>query len=309
MKSIFLLMSFVVLFTAAFSIVDQRFGYEKIEVNGGTLYGKITGSTKDPVVIIIAGSGPTDMDGNSPLVQGRADYFLEMAEKLPGRHVSVFCYDKRTAGKSAESFNHIEPDFNLLVSDAVAVIRYVKKMGYEKIVILGHSEGALVGMLAALLEPVDGYISLGGPGYPIDIILEKQLRTQLPDDALEFQVIRSLREGMTVPTVSDDHPLFSLPNQEYVLSWMEHDPSQIIRRLQIPVLIIHGMADLQVGADNFYALQNAAPTGKTLVISDMNHVLKQVKTEDENAASYTDPSFPVHGELLEGVIGFVNSFR
>ncbi|UNC92197.1 alpha/beta hydrolase [Candidatus Contubernalis alkaliaceticus] len=308
MKRIYLIMAVMVVFAIVTHIALDNVGYHKIQLDDGILYGKASGKDKDLVVLIAAGSGPTDMDGNSPLLQGRNDCFLQMAKSLEREGISTFRYDKRTAGKSAGSFDFTNMEFERFVDDFVGVIRYLKEQGYQKIFVMGHSKGSLVGMLASLEEPIDGFISIGGTGVPIDVTLEKQLSTYYSEESLEMKTLQSLKEGKTDPTISDEHPLFNLENQRFFLTWMEHDPGEIISRLDIPILLIHGEADSQVDNADFEALKAGSKDAEALIIKNMNHVMKEVFTDDDNIASYSDPSYPLHNELVPGIVEFISFF-
>jgi uncharacterized protein len=305
MKRLYLIMVAVVLMAIGTHIALANVGYHRIVVEGGTLFGKAMGKDKDVVVLLVAGSGPTTLDGNSDLIKGRNDSFLMLARDLAREGISTFRYDKRTAGKSAATFDlEAEIEFDVFVRDCAAVVAYLREQGYKKVVVAGHSQGSLVGMLTAEEVPVGGFISLAGTGLPIDVTLEKQLLAQLPQDSMEIKVLRTLREGKTDPSVPDDHQ-FSLANQKFLLSWMAHDPASVISRLDMPRLVIHGDADLQVDLADFEALKDGAGAGKHRVIPNMNHVLKEVLDDAENVAAYADPSYPLHGELIPVLVEFI----
>ena len=305
MKKLYIfLISVVVISLISFIAIDNM-GYESIKVNGGTIYGKLEGNNKDVVVLIIAGSGPTDMNGNTPLIKGRNDSFIQMAKDLKKEGISTFRYDKRTAGKSGETFNIDNMDFDYFVDDAAESIRHLKSLGYKKVVVLGHSQGSLVGMLASLKEDVDGYISLAGGGAPIDVILEKQILPQVGEDSEEIGVIKSLREGKIDTSFNDDHQ-FSVTNQEFLLTWMKYNPKETIGQLDIPTLIVQGSNDVQVFIEDYEALKEGNSNAKYKLLDGMNHVLKRVKDDKENVDSYTDPSYPLHDELIPTIVKFIN---
>lgn len=306
MKKLYVVMAAAVVISVLTSFILDTTGYQQVSVGAGTLYAKAQGNSKDVVVLFLAGSGPTDMDGNSPYVRGRTDSYRMLAQGLNDAGISTFRFDKRTAGKSAQTFNLSEMNFNMFVDDAVAVIQHLKESGYERIIIAGHSKGSLVGMLAALKEPVDGFISIGGTGLPIDLTLEKQLLQQYPENSKEIQIIRQLREGKTDPSMSDDHSLFSFDKQKFWLTWMQHDPAQIIAQLDIPSLVIHGQADLQVDSADYEAFKTDRKNVAYLELGNMNHVMKKVYSDEQNIASYNDPSFPLHDKLIPPIKDFIN---
>jgi uncharacterized protein len=307
MKKVYALILIAILLAAGVQIFLDYGGYHKIPVEGGTLYGRATGNDKELVVLLIAGSGPTDMDGNTVLIQGRNDSLRLLAQDLAKAGVSVFRYDKRSAGKSVNTFDPaIEIDFNTFVQDCVKVIEYLKGQGYKNVVLAGHSKGSLVGMLASQQTQVAGFISLAGTGLPIDVTLEKQLLAQLPEDSHEFRVIEGLRNGIIDTSIPEDQ-MFSPSQQAFLLSWMPYDPGAIIAELDIPVLVIQGDEDIQVDMDDFEPLRANVSTESYRIIEGMNHVLKDVRsTGDPNLlASYSDPSYPLHSDLVPAILEYL----
>ena len=305
MKKTFLLLGAAIMLIIFGGLIVKEIGYERVSVDGGTLYGKTEFAGKDAIVIMVAGSGPTDMDGNSEIMNGRNDSLLQLAKALKAKGISTLRYDKRGVGKSAQAIEGTKPDFALFVDDCAAWICHAKVQGFKKVYVAGHSEGSLVAMLAALQEPVDGMISVTGAGFPIDTALEKQLLPQLGADSAEIATLNTLREGKTDETIGSDHPLFSPDKQQYLLTWMQHDPAKIIQALDCPVLIIQGGSDIQVDISEYNALKDASPDAKTLFVDGMNHVLKIVKDDKENAATYADPSFEISPLLADAIAAFV----
>jgi uncharacterized protein len=307
MKRLYLLMLIAVLMAVGVQIALEYGGYHKIPVEGGTLYGRAMGKDKDLVVLLVAGSGPTDMDGNSALISGRNDSLLLLARGLAGEGFSSFRYDKRTAGKSAKTFDlDVQIEFDTFVRDCVAVINYLKEQGYKNVVVAGHSKGSLVGMLATEEAPVEGFISLAGTGLPIDVTLEKQLLAQLPEDSPEIQVLRGLREGKIDTSLPRDH-MFSPSQQIFLLSWMAYDPGALIGKLDVPVLVVHGDADIQVDLTDFQALQAGAGAKASRVIPEMNHVFKEINDPGDQVASYSDPSYPLHPQLIPTLVEYLHN--
>jgi uncharacterized protein len=307
MKKVYALILIAVLLTVGVQIFLEYGGYHQIQVEGGTLYGRATGNDKELVVLLIAGSGPTDMDGNTVLIQGRNDSLRLLSQDLAKAGISTFRYDKRSAGKSVKTFDPtIEIDFDTFVSDCVKVIEYLSNQGYKKIVLAGHSKGSLVGMLAAQQASVAGFISLAGTGLPIDVTLEKQLLAQLPPDSPEIRVIENLRAGIIDTSIPDDQ-MFSPAQQAFLLSWMVYDPADIIAKLDMPVLVIQGTEDIQVDMDDFKPLQSNVDAASSRIIEGMNHVLKDVSNTNESnpLASYSDPSYPLHRDLLPVILEYL----
>ena len=91
---------------------------ETLSTATGDIKGRLllpANSTTCPVVLLIAGSGPTDMDGNNPMMKNNSLKFL--AEGLAQKGIASLRFDKRgiagstAAGKEATTL-HIEKKEN-----------------------------------------------------------------------------------------------------------------------------------------------------------------------------------------------------
>lgn len=129
---------------------------EPVTLDTGT--GKLFGSLmlpaaqgKLPVALIISGSGPTDRNGNSAMIPGHNDSLKMVAQALAADGVASLRYDKRAIGASAAAMvKESDLRFEMYVNDAVHWVEKLKAdPRFGPIVIIGHSEGSLIGMLAA----------------------------------------------------------------------------------------------------------------------------------------------------------------
>ena len=132
-----------------------------------------------PVVLIIAGSGPTDRDGNNPSMTNNSLKML--AESLCKNGIASLRYDKRGIAKSRSAgLNEADLRFENYIDDASAWIDFLAKdKRFSQIIIIGHSEGSLIGMVAAQNKYVDKFISIAGMGESLDITIKKQLKKNL----------------------------------------------------------------------------------------------------------------------------------
>src|SRR5688572_4128984 len=151
----------------------------KLTTDKGEIGGTLTLSDKGPkgpVVLIIAGSGPTDRNGNSIFTQNNCLQML--AQQMANLGIASVRYDKRGVGQSAKAMkSEIELRFEDYINDAVAWIELLKKdERFGSVIVLGHSEGSLIGMVAALRAGAKKFISIAGTGKPIDEILKDQLK-------------------------------------------------------------------------------------------------------------------------------------
>ena len=265
-----------------------------------------------PVVLFIAGSGPTDRNGNSgKLLQ--TNCYQQLADSLAARGVAVLRYDKRGSGTNqkvaAGKLNEEKARFDNYVADAIGFVAQLKTdKRFSKIVIAGHSEGSLVGMLAARQTQAAGFVSIAGPGRNIAEVLKVQLKT-LPDTLrnVAYRHLDSLRAGQVVR-----QPNFMLLNlfrpsvQPYLMSWMQYDPAQEIKRFVGPVLIIQGKHDIQVAVSEAEALKVARPDAKLVLFDEMSHILKNAPADRaENIKTYNEPALPLTPGLAGIIAGFV----
>lgn len=259
---------------------------------------------KKTAILFISGSGPTDRDGNNPMMKNNSMKGLSDSLVMDG--YTTLRYDKRGIAASKNgSINESSLRFDDFVSDASAWCKKMKDSFPDyKYVIAGHSQGSLVAILAAQHEQVDGLISLAGTGRPIDQVIHEQLEKQMPNLVSESDSITALiKSGKTVKDVNPMlASLYRPAVQPYIRSWMKYDPAQEIGKLDIPILIIQGEKDLQVTENDAQLLHNADPSSILKLIPEMNHVLKNIQGGPaQNQHSYNDPNLPISSELLHAI--------
>ncbi len=288
----------------------------ELETPTGTIHGTLLlpdGEGPFPVAVIIAGSGPTDRDGNSPILPGQNNSLRMLAEGLAERGVATVRYDKRGIAQSTPAGpQEADLRFDAYVDDAAAWIALLREdPRFSSVSFIGHSEGSLVGIMAAQIEDVDALVSIAGAAQPLSEVLREQLRPQLPPNlwAESERILGALVGGDTVANVpSELFALYRPSVQPYLISVLPLDPSAEIARVDAPVMIVHGTTDIQVGADEARALHAARPDAELAIIDGMNHILKLVPADmAQQQASYSDANLPVAPEALEQVGEFLRS--
>lgn len=266
-----------------------------------------------PVVLLIAGSGPTDRDCNSTY-GFKSNAFKMLADSLVRQGIAVARYDKRYSGTNLKAavaaVGSDKHRFDYYVSDAVGFIQQLQAdKRFSKVIVAGHSEGSLVGMLAARQTKADKYISIAGAGQNIADVMKVQFQTALPDTlrSLATVILDSLKEGYTVKRVNPFlATMFNAKMQPGLISWMKYDPAVEIKKYVGPVLIINGKHDIQVATSEAERLKAARPDATLVLIDRMNHLLKNAPLDRAaNLETYNQPHLPLTPGLVETIARFV----
>ena len=300
---------FILLFFISLEAFSQEKNYDSLQVSidpevQGTLLSP-KGENQPPLAILIAGSGPTDRDGNQALFKNNSLKYL--AEGLAQKGIATFRYDKRVIAQiNNATVQEEKMTFEDEVNDALLVVNHFKDK-YKKIILIGHYEGSLIGLLVAQKVVVSKFVSISGAGNSSATLIEEQIGKNAPQLKEESQkIISQLRKGELVENISPYlAPVFRKSVQPYLISWFKYEPAKEIAKLQIPILIVQGTNYLQVEDKEAQLLKEAQPKAQLLLIEGMNHVLKKVKTLEENQLSYLNPDLPISGELVEGIASFI----
>lgn len=285
----------------------------EVATASGTLVGTIdlpSGKGPWPVVLFIAGSGPTDRDGNSAALKN--DCLKQLGQSLAKRGIAALRYDKRGVGASAAAgSDESKLSIAIYADDAAAWIKKLRAdKRFTKVAVLGHSEGSLIAILAAKQAPYDALVSIAGAGRGLGAVLQEQLKPKIPAELYSKAnaIVAELEAGRTVTDVPA--PLMALlrPSvQPYLISWLKHDPAKEIAGLTAPILVVQGTTDLQVSVDDAKLLAGNNQDAKLAIIENMNHVLKHTteKTVAGQMQCYSDPAVPIEPHLVDTVETFL----
>lgn len=281
-----------------------------------TKTGKIMGTlllpeakNKVPLVLIIAGSGPTDRNGNNPMMINNSLKML--AEELCKNNIASLRFDKRGIGESkAAMFAEKDLRFENYVHDVKKWIDFLQQdKRFKPIIVLGHSEGSLIGMLAIQKTSVKKYISVAGVAGKASEVLREQIKAQ--SSSLSEQanpIIEKLEKGDTVSNISPlFFNLFRPSVQPYLISWFKYNPQEEIAKLNCPILIIQGANDIQVSTDNATKLSEANKKTVKIIIPKMNHIMKEAELDrQKNIQTYFNPDLAIKNELIQEIVKFIN---
>lgn len=288
-----------------------------LDTGTGELFGSLLLPKSDnpvPVVLIISGSGPTDRDGNNP-DGGRNDSLKRLAWVLAKHNIASVRYDKRgVAASLAATPDERNLSVEAYAADAEAWGRKLKTdPRFGQLILLGHSEGALIASLAAPSVDAAAVISMSGSARPIDQVLRQQLSNRLPPPLMlrSNELLDSLKAGKTDDNVPSQLQVIFRPSvQPYLISLFRQDPAAAFAKLKMPALIIQGSNDIQVGVDDARMLKAAKPDAELALIEGMNHVMRIVPNDvKRQLASYKDPQLPLAAELGSRILGFIDGLR
>lgn len=301
---------FLIVFFSFLSGIAQDINYSRNDISINNFVDGTLLTPKDidkPILaIIIAGSGPTDRNGNQDFL--KSNNLKKLAESLSNNNIATFRYDKRIVKQIKNGNFDKNIMFDDFVTDAVSVIEYFKKTNsYSKIYIIGHSQGSLVGMLAGK-DRVDGFISIAGAGQSIDYVIIDQIQktAQMYTEDTK-RVFDKMRQGKTTP----DYPqalssIFNIEVQPFMMNWMQYNPQEVIKSLDIPILIINGTKDLQVTVEEAKLLKKASQNAELKIVEKMNHMLFIIEGDDlENAKSYNESARKISDEAVSAILNFI----
>jgi pimeloyl-ACP methyl ester carboxylesterase len=278
----------------------------------GTLAMPANPAGRVPVVLVIAGSGPTDRDGNNPLGVQSAIY-RKMAWALAQRGIASVRYDKRGIGASPFIGKTMaEVTFGDYVHDALAGARALAADArFSRVVLVGHSEGALIAERAANEgAPVAGVVTMAGMGRRFSVVLREQMARQLDSAQLaayDREMAEYLADG-PMPQVDSALQMLLRPGvRRFIRTESALDPAAEARRLTVPLMVLQGATDVQVSVADAEALRAARPDAEVHILPATSHMFVHAATRDAaaQAPGYQDPAAQLVPQLVQLVAGFV----
>jgi hypothetical protein len=252
-----------------------------------------------PGVVFVAGSGPSDRDETVLGVKP----FRDLALGLAVRGVASLRFDKRTFAHP-ESFKggsvSVESETIEDAIAAVGVLRARPEVDAERLVVLGHSLGALLAPeIAARAGGVSALVLLAAPGRPLPDLILEQLRGRGAKpgelDALEAKV-------RALPTLTPTEPVLGVP-AAYWQDLAKRNEFAAARALGRPVLLLRGTEDHQVAAVDqerwIQELTDRVPL-ESASLPGLTHLFTQ-----QGASAEAEQH--VSGDVIERIATFVGS--
>ena len=278
----------------------------------GTL--QVADSSPAPAALLISGSGPLDRDSNTKRL--RIDVMRQVAEHLATIGIASVRYDKRGVGESTGDYHAAGFWDNVAdARSAFEALRARPEVDGERIVVIGHSEGALIASELAADGGVAGVVLLAGAAQTGEQVLRwqaQQVSTSLPAPAR--LILKLLRKDVST---MQDKRLTQLKestgdvvriqlvkvNAKWFREFLAHDPTAALQRIQTPVLAITGEKDIQVDPADIGRMEDLVAGRFTgTVMPDLTHLLRTTPGEDATLRTYKKQAKrPVDPGLLEGV--------
>ena len=267
------------------------------------------GVERPPITVIVAGSGPTDRNGN----QGprlRTNTYAQLAWGLAQEGIASLRYDKRVLPATKGPISLPDLSFDDFVTDVEAAANAVRA-DYAKVFVLGHSEGGSLAIRAASRGlGVDGLVLVATPGRDMVALLHEQLSRQLDTvtlvqfDSALARYLRNEEPGDLPPAL---RALVLPVNRRFMQGWASLDPVRELSAVRAPVLIVQGDKDIQVRVRDAEALKAAKPDAQLFVVPGASHTLKAAADTliGIQLGSYIDPTLPLVDGIVDSIAGFV----
>ena len=252
-------------------------------------------------MLLIAGSGPSDRDWNSPGLAGTNGSGKLLAEALAGRGIAMLRYDKRGTGATRARPPHRWADFEAEQAGGLALLAGYPGIDPRRLYVVGHSEGALHALrLAGRGDlPIAGVGLLAAPGRPLAEIVAGQFergyaaaQTDWPaaGRAAFAAMMAALASGGEAPVLPRGaspslealgQALFDSRERSFLAEIMGFEPLPAVRGLKLPLLVAGGLKDIQLetGADLdaliAAARASASPRVSTHRLARADHMLKR----------------------------------
>jgi uncharacterized protein len=267
--------------------------------NGATLAGTLllpswSELQKVPGIVLVAGSGPTDRDGNNPLAPERIDLLKRIAEVLAAAGIATLRYDKRgIGGSTGRPHGTLEEQerffaWDNFVADVAAahgeLVKHDEIKSYAT-ALLGHSEGGLLVLAAAptiTKNRPHGLVLTSTPGRPMRDIVRAQVTRGAPNllAAVE-RAMTAIQASGHVPAdlPAELHALFPPYGGPFLQRLLSFDPAQALLGLDLPCLVLQGAADRQVVPMEdvqplIDALAKRSAPGEAVIVPGVSHNLK-----------------------------------
>ncbi|HSP46651.1 MAG TPA: alpha/beta hydrolase, partial [Clostridiaceae bacterium] len=262
---------------------------------GATLTIPEGGDRKYPAVVLVAGTGRGDRDGNQKGFH--MNIYKQLSDFLAGLGFITLRYDKRSVGKSkGDQYTTGMVD---LVDDVIANVRFLEgllEVDHDQILLLGHSEGCILSTIANQRHPVSGMILIAGAGTAIKTAMQSQnhlimeeikemkgLKGSLLRLLLSEKKVSGKQDRLFEKVLHSTDDVIRVQFSKFPAKWLrEHlgytDESilTLLKDTTCPILVVEGTKDVQTSPKGLENIRNLVQDNLSLrVVEDMNHILRE----------------------------------
>lgn len=295
---------------------------------GATLTIPDGGDRKHPAIVLIAGTGRGDRDGNQKGFQ--MNIYRQLSDFLAGLGFITLRYDKRGIGKSKG--DPYATGMIDLVDDVIANVRFLESLpevDHDQILLLGHSEGCILSTIANQRHPVSGMILVAGAGTAIKTAMQSQNHLIMEEiqgmKGLKGMLLRLLlsekkasgkQDRLFEKVLNSKEDIIRVQFSKFPAKWLrEHlgytDESllTLLQGATCPILVIEGTKDVQTSPKGLANIRSLSEDNISLhVVEDMNHILREFhgpKSLMNLKKDYTGLlDSPLHPGLMEAIEGW-----
>lgn len=294
---------------------EVTFLNEDVKLAGTLTVPELPAEGKYPGLVFIAGSGPVDRNGNAGFMRGFL--FRQMADALSKAGLVTLRYDKRGVGESSGDLK--TADLDDLTSDAAAAVNFLRSRGEvnpNRIGLIGHSEGAVIGPILCGRDPkIAASVVMAGPGRSLDRLVFDQVEylsrlKGLSDEEIEAE-LRKQKDFFEKIRNREPIQETGFFSPEWWRQHMEIAPLKNIKKVQCPILILNGAQDYQVSAVKdaqklAEALKEVDHPDYTLkVFPNLDHLFMRVEGRS-TPELYLDSSRKIDPEVLHLLTTWLN---
>ncbi|WP_338451291.1 alpha/beta hydrolase [Niallia oryzisoli] len=289
-----------------------------------TLKGTLTTPTdlkeRNPAILIIPGTGMTNRDGNDKGIN--INIYKDLADFFTSIGFITFRYDKR--GTHESDGDYYTAGVQDLIDDACACVHFLKKdqrVDADSVLILGHSEGALLAPAVHAQEPVAGLILLAGAAEPSKVLLPKQFEMAMKEiketrgfKGWLFKVLnvakkaQKQQDAVMAKILNSKEDMLKIKGTKVNAKWMreqyDYNVCEYLEKVTCPTLAITGAKDIQVPPDHAEKIASTVKgESEWHIIHDMNHILRKYPKDHKMLSLMKEYKEmfeqPIDAELLE----------
>ncbi|WP_199138872.1 alpha/beta hydrolase [Pedobacter sp. ASV12] len=248
-----------------------------------------------PVVILVHGSGPGDRDATV----GNTKAFRDLALGLAAKGIATIRYDKRTRVYGPKSAPDgvaltIKEEVTDDVQAAVRLAQQLPGLNAKKIVVLGHSLGAMLApKIAAEQQGLAGIIMMSAPARPFGPTIKDQFAYLIKDQEQLQKQLHLADEITHADTVKDQHKLIMGIEASYFTNLNQYNQVKVAKALRLPILVLQGERDYQVTLKDLAIWRAELGKNKNVTIKSypkLNHLYTEGEGALSTPAEYETPA-------------------